>query len=124
MCPCRHWCTNRRFQRRSYASHKLTLFKTEMRGVGIRTTGSICKGRFLVEDIGEGTNMDELARRNKKYERDEQTHQYIMSLIHGAVIDSTVKGNWARFHQSCLRAELCDREMARQRRISNGSLLF
>ena len=102
MCPCRQWCTNRRFQRRSYASHKLTLFKTEMKGYGIRTTGSIRKGRFLVEYIGEVVDMDELARRNKKYKRDGQTHQYVMSLIHGTVIDSTVKGNWARFiNHSC-----------------------
>ena len=102
MCPCRHWCTNRRFQRRSYASDKLTLFKAEMKGHGIRTTGSIRKGRFLVEYVGEVIDMDELARRNKKYKRDEQTHQYVMSLIHGTVIDSTVKGNWARFiNHSC-----------------------
>ena len=46
--------------------------------------------------------MDDLARRNKKYKRDGQTHQYVMSLIHGTVIDSTVKGNWARFiNHSC-----------------------
>ena len=73
-----------------------------MKGYGIRTTGSIRKGRFLVEYIGEVVDMDELARRNKKYKRDGQTHQYVMSLIHGTVIDSTVKGNWARFiNHSC-----------------------
>ena len=102
MCPCGPWCTNRRFQRRSYATHKLTLFKTEMKGHGIRTTGQIRKGRFLVEYVGEVIDMDELARRNKKYKRDGNTHQYVMSLIHGTVIDSTMKGNWARFiNHSC-----------------------
>lgn len=68
-----------------------------MTGDGIRTTGSIRKARFLVEDIGEGIDMGELARRNKKYKGDGQIHQYVMLLIHGTVIDSTVKGNWARF---------------------------
>jgi histone-lysine N-methyltransferase SETD2 len=101
-CPCGQWCTNRRFQRRSYANHKLALFKTEMKGYGLRTISSIRKGRFLAEYIGEVIDMDELARRNKKYKRDGNTHQYVMSLIHGTVIDSTIKGNWARFiNHSC-----------------------
>ncbi|CAF4605992.1 unnamed protein product [Rotaria sp. Silwood1] len=102
MCPCEQWCTNRRFQRRSYANHKLALFKTEMKGYGLRTIASIHKGRFLVEYIGEVIDMDELSRRNKKYKRDGNIHQYVMSLIHGTVIDSTIKGNWARFiNHSC-----------------------
>ncbi|CAF3183154.1 unnamed protein product [Rotaria sp. Silwood2] len=102
ICPCGQWCTNRRFQRRSYANHKLALFKTEMKGHGLRTITQIRKGRFLVEYIGEVIDMDELARRNKKYKRDGNTHQYVMSLIHGTVIDSTIKGNWARFiNHSC-----------------------
>lgn len=102
LCPCGQWCTNRRFQRRSYAEHKLVLFKTEQKGIGIRTTGLIRKGRFLVEYVGEVIEMDELARRSKKYKRDGLIHQYVMSLIHGTVIDSTVKGNWARFiNHSC-----------------------
>ena len=101
-CPCGQWCTNRRFQKRSYANHKLVLFKTEMKGYGLRTIGPIHKGRFLVEYIGEVIDMDELARRNKKYKRDGNIHQYVMSLIHGTVIDSTIKGNWARFiNHSC-----------------------
>lgn len=101
-CPCEQWCTNRRFQRRSYASHKLALFKTEMKGYGLRTISSIRKGRFLVEYVGEVVDMDELARRSKKYKRDGNIHQYVMSLIHGTVIDSTIKGNWARFiNHSC-----------------------
>lgn len=101
-CPCGQWCTNRRFQRRSYATHKLALFKTEMKGHGLRTTSSIRKGRFLVEYVGEVIDMDELARRSKKYKRDGNIHQYVMSLIHGTVIDSTIKGNWARFiNHSC-----------------------
>lgn len=101
-CPCGQWCTNRRFQRRSYASHKIALFKTEMKGYGLRTISSIRKGRFLVEYIGEVIDMDELAKRNKKYKRDGNIHQYVMSLIHGTVIDSTIKGNWARFiNHSC-----------------------
>jgi histone-lysine N-methyltransferase SETD2 len=101
-CPCGHWCTNRRFQRRSYADHKLALFKTEMKGYGLRTISSIRKGRFLVEYVGEVIDMDELARRNKKYKRDGNIHQYVMSLIHGTVIDSTIKGNWARYiNHSC-----------------------
>ena len=102
MCPCGSSCTNRRFQRRSYALHKLVLFKTEMKGYGIRTTGFVRKGRFLVEYVGEVIDMDELARRNKKYKREGLIHQYVMSLIHGTVIDSTIKGNWARFiNHSC-----------------------
>jgi histone-lysine N-methyltransferase SETD2 len=102
MCPCGNWCTNHRFQRHSYSNHKLALFKTDMKGYGIRTIAPIRKGRFLVEYIGEIIDMDELARRNKKYKRDGQTHQYVMSLIHGTVIDSTIKGNWARFtNHSC-----------------------
>jgi len=102
ICPCGQWCTNRRFQRRSYANHKLALFKTEMKGYGLRTISTIRKGRFLVEYIGEVIDMDELARRNKKYKRDGNIHQYVMSLIHGTVIDSTIKGNWARFiNHSC-----------------------
>ena len=101
-CPCGQWCTNRRFQRRSFASHKLALFKTEMKGHGLRTVSSIRKGRFLVEYLGEVIDMDELVRRNKKYKRDGNIHQYVMSLIHGTVIDSTIKGNWARFiNHSC-----------------------
>lgn len=101
-CPCGQWCTNRRFQKRSYANHKLALFKTEMKGHGLRTTSSIRKGRFLVEYVGEVVDMDELARRSKKYKRDGNIHQYVMSLIHGTVIDSTMKGNWARFiNHSC-----------------------
>lgn len=101
-CPCGSWCTNHRFQRRSYANHKLALFKTKMKGYGLRTTGTIRKGRFLVEYIGEVIDMDELTRRSKKYKRDGNIHQYVMSLIHGTVIDSTIKGNWARFiNHSC-----------------------
>ena len=101
-CPCGQFCTNRRFQKRSYASHKLALFKTEMKGYGLRTVASIRKGRFLVEYVGEVVDMDELARRSKKYKRDGNVHQYVMSLIHGTVIDSTIKGNWARFiNHSC-----------------------
>ncbi|CAF3172330.1 unnamed protein product [Rotaria socialis] len=102
LCPCGQWCTNRRFQRRSYANHKLALFKTEMKGYGLRTIAPIHKGRFLVEYVGEVVDMDELARRSKKYKRDGNVHQYVMSLIHGTVIDSTIKGNWARFiNHSC-----------------------
>lgn len=101
-CPCGEYCTNRRFQRRSYVSHKLTLFKTDMKGYGIRTKMPIRKGRFLVEYVGEVIDMDELARRSKKYKREGHTHEYVMSLIHGTVIDSTTKGNWARFiNHSC-----------------------
>ncbi|CAF0854976.1 unnamed protein product [Adineta ricciae] len=102
LCPCGQWCSNRRFQRHSYAAHKLALFKTEMKGHGLRTTSTIRKGRFLAEYVGEVIDMDELARRNKKYKRDGNIHQYVMSLIHGTVIDSTMKGNWARFiNHSC-----------------------
>ncbi|UJR29109.1 hypothetical protein I4U23_010323 [Adineta vaga] len=102
MCPCGQWCSNRRFQRRSYASHKIGLFKTEMKGYGLQATSKIRKGRFLVEYIGEVIDMDELGKRNKKYKRDGNIHQYVMSLIHGTVIDSTMKGNWARFiNHSC-----------------------
>ena len=101
-CPCGQWCTNRRFQRRSYATHKLALFKTEMKGHGLRTISFIRKGRFLVEYVGEVVDMDELTRRSKKYKREGNIHQYVMSLIHGTVIDSTIKGNWARFiNHSC-----------------------
>ncbi|CAF1219451.1 unnamed protein product [Adineta steineri] len=110
MCPCGQWCTNRRFQRRSYTSHKLCLFKTDMKGYGLRTTSSIRKGRFLVEYVGEVIDMDELGRRNKKYKRDGNTHQYVMSLIHGTVIDSTIKGNWARYiNHSCEPNCVCEK---------------
>ncbi|CAI2355697.1 unnamed protein product [Caenorhabditis sp. 36 PRJEB53466] len=102
-CPetcCRN-CQNQRFKKKEYAN--LEAFNTgTAKGCGLRATGPIKKGSFLIEYVGEVMNKKDYERRKKEYARNgNQRHHYFFDTV-GFTIDATRSGNISRFaNHSC-----------------------
>ncbi|KAI5068490.1 hypothetical protein GOP47_0016835 [Adiantum capillus-veneris] len=65
-CPCGVDCLNKELQKGIRVP--LEVFKTKERGWGVRTMEQICRGKFVVEYIGEVLTHDEAHERGVKYD--------------------------------------------------------
>ncbi|KAF2454529.1 hypothetical protein BDY21DRAFT_291302, partial [Lineolata rhizophorae] len=99
-CSCGTECMNQRFQRREYA--KVSVFKTEKKGYGLRADANLRPNDFVFEYIGEVINENAFRRRMRQYDEEGIKHFYFMSLSKGEFVDATKKGNLGRFcNHSC-----------------------
>jgi SET domain-containing protein len=99
-CSCGSVCQNMRFQKKEFA--KVTVFKTEKKGYGLRADTDLRPGHFIFEYIGEVINEPNFRRRTRQYDDEGIKHFYFMSLSKGEFIDATKKGNLGRFcNHSC-----------------------
>jgi [histone H3]-lysine36 N-trimethyltransferase len=99
-CSCGTDCQNQRFQRKEFA--KVTVFKTEKKGYGLRADHDMNAHDFIFEYIGEVINEQAFRRRTRQYDDEGIKHFYFMSLSKGEFIDATRKGNLGRFcNHSC-----------------------
>lgn len=104
-CPCGVHCLNRELQRGLRTP--LEVFKTKDRGWGVRTMEQICRGKFVVEYIGEVLTHDEAHERGIEY--DLSNFSCLFSADHPdvpvedlLVIDGFQMSNVARFvNHSC-----------------------
>lgn len=108
-------CTNRRFQMHQYAP--VVVFKTEMKGFGLRAASDIQGGEFIMEYVGEVLNAKQFEKRANAYSKDKNKHYYFMALRSDAVIDATSKGNISRFINHS-----CDPNAETQKWTVNGEL--
>ncbi|MCO5580950.1 hypothetical protein L7F22_034824 [Adiantum nelumboides] len=65
-CPCGDDCLNKELQKGIRVP--LEVFKTKEQGWGVRTMEQICRGKFVVEYIGEVLTHDEAYERGIKYD--------------------------------------------------------
>ncbi|KAL8863411.1 MAG: hypothetical protein Q9178_000092 [Gyalolechia marmorata] len=99
-CGCGADCQNQRFQQRQYA--KVSVFKTEKKGYGLRTDTDLRPNDFIFEYIGEVIGEAHFRRRMIQYDEEKIKHFYFMSLTKGEYVDATKKGNLGRFcNHSC-----------------------
>lgn len=108
-------CTNRRFQTHEYAP--VVVFKTEMKGFGLRAASDIQGGEFIMEYVGEVLNAKQFDKRANAYSKVKNKHYYFMALRSDAVIDATGKGNISRFINHS-----CDPNAETQKWTVNGEL--
>ncbi|XP_055337814.1 histone-lysine N-methyltransferase SETD2-like [Paramacrobiotus metropolitanus] len=114
-CPAKDHCANKRFQRREYV--KLKVFKTEMKGWGIRTETKLAANQFICEYVGEILDERQFKKRQKEYHKENIQHHYFMALNNEEVIDATKKGNFTRFTNHS-----CDPNSETQKWTVNGQL--
>jgi histone-lysine N-methyltransferase SETD2 len=99
-CNCGANCQNQRFQRKIFA--KVTVFKTEKKGYGLRADTDLRPNDFIFEYIGEVITEPSFHRRMRQYDEEGIKHFYFMSLNKGEFVDATRKGNLGRFcNHSC-----------------------
>ena len=99
-CGCGPNCQNQRFQRQECA--KVTVFKTEKKGYGLRADTDLAPNDFIYEYIGEVIDEARFRRRMLQYDEEGIKHFYFMSLTKGEFVDATKKGNLGRFcNHSC-----------------------
>jgi len=99
-CPCGEECTNRVMQRGKRPKTKLSYMGCK--GWGLQLMEPAKQGDFIVEYIGEVCTTAEMASRIAKYERDTQSHTFVMDVGADLAIDATQKGGTARFiNHSC-----------------------
>ena len=99
-CTCGSACQNQRFQQKQWA--KVTVFKTEKKGYGLRAETDLRPGDFIFEYIGEVINEPQFRRRMRQYDDEGIKHFYFMSLTKGEFVDATKRGNLGRFcNHSC-----------------------
>lgn len=61
-----------------------------------------CRGKFVMEYVGEVLDYREFKNRTKLYAKTMNEHYYFMSLNADEIIDATAKGNCSRFiNHSC-----------------------
>ncbi|KAJ3120871.1 hypothetical protein HK098_004187 [Nowakowskiella sp. JEL0407] len=93
-------CQNKRFQRRQYAP--LEIFRADKKGFGLRATGPIKSGDFVIEYAGEVISQQMFLKRTRQYHEEDASHFYFMSLKSDEYLDARKKGNLARFmNHSC-----------------------
>lgn len=93
-------CGNQRFQRKEYA--EIAVFRTEMKGYGVRAEKDIDENQFVYEYKGEVIAENEFRRRLADYDEKGLKHFYFMMLQNSEFIDATRKGSLARFcNHSC-----------------------
>uniref|UniRef100_A0A8D8XI86 Histone-lysine N-methyltransferase, H3 lysine-36 and H4 lysine-20 specific n=1 Tax=Cacopsylla melanoneura TaxID=428564 RepID=A0A8D8XI86_9HEMI len=99
-CPSRVKCRNQDFEKRNYP--QLEVFNTQTRGWGLKATEDLHKGQFVVEYVGEMIDQEELNRRRRDMDRNNDHNYYFLSLNNSRYIDAGAKGNLARFmNHSC-----------------------
>jgi [histone H3]-lysine36 N-trimethyltransferase len=99
-CPAGSHCQNKRFQRKEYS--KVIVAETPGKGCGLIAEEDIPIGRLIIEYVGEIVDYKEFLSRLKRYSIEERNHYYFMALESNLIIDSTIKGNIARFmNHSC-----------------------
>ncbi|KAK1399882.1 Histone-lysine N-methyltransferase ASHR3 [Heracleum sosnowskyi] len=97
-CRCSDMCTNRPFQKEK----RIKVVKTEVCGWGIEAAESINKGDFIIEYVGEVISDAECKDRLSYLEYMGAKNFYMCKVQTDFTIDSTFKGNTARFlNHSC-----------------------
>lgn len=97
---CGNDCANQRFQKKEYAN--IAVFKTKMKGYGVRAESDIEINDFIYEYKGEVIEEEEFRDRLVDYDQKKFRHFYFMMLQSGEFIDATIKGSLARFcNHSC-----------------------
>lgn len=106
LCPCAGDCRNRVVQRGPWAH--LQVFKTQMKGWGLRTLDPIPRGRFVCEYAGEVLGVSEAQRRMQT--QSPGSCNYILAVrehvqsgqVLETFVDPTNVGNMGRFlNHSC-----------------------
>ncbi|CCD23060.1 histone methyltransferase SET2 NDAI_0B00260 [Naumovozyma dairenensis CBS 421] len=97
---CGNDCQNQRFQKKQYSN--VSIFKTKLKGYGVRANENIENGQFIYEYIGEVIDEIQFRERMIDYDLKKFKHFYFMMLQNGQFIDATIKGSLARFcNHSC-----------------------
>ncbi|TKR92614.1 hypothetical protein L596_007236 [Steinernema carpocapsae] len=101
-CPSGSYCSNKMFQQKKYAPVE-AFFCGPEKGWGVRATGDIQQGDFIMEYVGELIGDLEYYRRRWLYDQDKNhRHHYFMMAVQGDVIDATKYGSISRFiNHSC-----------------------
>ncbi|CCE61354.1 hypothetical protein TPHA_0A02720 [Tetrapisispora phaffii CBS 4417] len=93
-------CENQKFQKKEYAD--ISIFKTELKGYGVRANSDLEENQFIYEYKGEVIEENEFRERLIEYDQRGFKHFYFMMLQSGEFIDATIKGALARFcNHSC-----------------------
>eukprot|EP00730_Choanoeca_flexa_P013597 TRINITY_DN5496_c0_g1_i2.p1 TRINITY_DN5496_c0_g1~~TRINITY_DN5496_c0_g1_i2.p1 ORF type:complete len:735 (+),score=235.57 TRINITY_DN5496_c0_g1_i2:150-2354(+) len=93
-------CQNRRIQNGDKCA--VEVFKTELKGWGLRAKEDIQRGDFIYEYVGEVYTQAQFEQRQVQYHEEGRYHYYFMSLDADHVIDATLKGGLSRFiNHSC-----------------------
>lgn len=104
-CTCAKTCPKRVTQR--CPPWQLSVFTTEKKGLGLRTSNEIPKGSYVIEYVGEIINATESRRRLATLNSQDPCYvlifkEHTQSRILVTTIDATRKGNLARFiNHSC-----------------------
>ncbi|CAI5758997.1 unnamed protein product [Candida verbasci] len=99
-CFCGNDCQNQRFQKQQYSN--VSVFKTELKGYGLKAEDDLYENQFIYEYIGEVIDEAKFRQRMIEYDSKKYTHFYFMMLKPDAFIDATEKGSLARFvNHSC-----------------------
>ncbi|XP_043235572.1 probable histone-lysine N-methyltransferase CG1716 [Amphibalanus amphitrite] len=114
-CPLGDRCSNKRFTKKEI--HPTSVFKTELKGYGLRADVDMPENAFIYEYVGEVLDSEEFKRRTKEYDRLKYHHYYFMALKADAIIDATEKGNASRFINHS-----CDPNSETQKWTVNGEL--
>ncbi|XP_037075321.1 histone-lysine N-methyltransferase SETD2-like [Pollicipes pollicipes] len=114
-CPLGERCSNKRFGRRRYC--RTEVFRTELKGYGLRALQDMPAGAFIYEYVGEVLDLREFRRRRKEYSRLRYHHQYFMALRGDTIVDATERGNDSRFINHS-----CDPNSETQKWTVNGEL--
>nr|XP_017250911.1 PREDICTED: histone-lysine N-methyltransferase ASHR3-like [Daucus carota subsp. sativus] len=97
-CSCSDMCTNRPFQRQK----RIKVVKTELCGWGVEAGEAINKGDFIIEYVGEVISDDSCKQRMSDMTYMGGKNFYMCQVERNFTIDSTYKGNSARFlNHSC-----------------------
>ncbi|CCC71956.1 hypothetical protein NCAS_0I02880 [Naumovozyma castellii] len=97
---CGNDCQNQRFQKSQYAD--ISIFKTKMKGYGVRANADIETNEFIYEYTGEVIDEEIFRDRMIEYDEKKFKHFYFMMLQNCEFIDATLKGSLARFcNHSC-----------------------
>ena len=99
-CGCGSDCQNQRFQKHQHS--KVSVFKTEKKGYGLRADKEIKPNGLVYEYIGDVIDVNNFQRRRHRYDEEGIKHFYFMSLEKDVFIDATKRGNLGRFcNHSC-----------------------
>ncbi|KAJ9086576.1 hypothetical protein DSO57_1002702 [Entomophthora muscae] len=105
-CSCSKTCGNRVVQQGRKV--KIQLFKTSLKGWGVRALQNIKQGTFIMEYVGEIITTDEAERRGRVYDALQTTYLFDLDFEHGQeedcyyTIDAAYFGNASHFfNHSC-----------------------
>ncbi|GME80040.1 unnamed protein product [Ambrosiozyma monospora] len=97
---CGYDCQNQRFQKNEIAN--VSIFKTKMKGFGMRANEDIPAHTFIVEYKGEVVDNKEYDLRRDQYADEGIKHFYFMQIQENEIIDATKKASIGRFcNHSC-----------------------